>query len=299
MANRRDTFASDGESVTANERRIHAASTSMKASKVMSAVNPLHGSDPMQFKPPAVEQRAYEPSMEEILASIRRIIADDQSLPNRALPAEGLEAHAATVGEHPVQAPPVNQPPEPSQAPRVVQAPQSAPSYQSGQPRDAFTGAPASVTMLHQVLQGRRAEASGTDPAPAETGHDVQSEQRDMLEHGHIAAPQFVSPAGPIPHQPEHAEAYADSSEADVDDDRSPEDEKDASALFSSETDRTVTGAFNTLAATRLADNSEDLLGLAREMIRPLLKSWLDDNLPGMVERMVRAEIERVARGGR
>ena len=32
-------------------------------------------------------------------------------------------------------------------------------------------------------------------------------------------------------------------------------------------------------------------------MIKPLLKTWLDDNLPSMVERMVRAEIERVARG--
>jgi len=28
-----------------------------------------------------------------------------------------------------------------------------------------------------------------------------------------------------------------------------------------------------------------------------MLKTWLDDNLPGMVERLVRAEIERVARG--
>ncbi len=30
-----------------------------------------------------------------------------------------------------------------------------------------------------------------------------------------------------------------------------------------------------------------------------MLKSWLDENLPGMVERLVRAEIERVTRGGR
>jgi uncharacterized protein len=30
-----------------------------------------------------------------------------------------------------------------------------------------------------------------------------------------------------------------------------------------------------------------------------MLKSWLDDNLPGMVERIVKAEIERVSRGGR
>ncbi|MGN6461286.1 MAG: PopZ family protein, partial [Pseudolabrys sp.] len=28
-----------------------------------------------------------------------------------------------------------------------------------------------------------------------------------------------------------------------------------------------------------------------------MLKSWLDDNLPSLVERIVRAEIERVSRG--
>ena len=36
-----------------------------------------------------------------------------------------------------------------------------------------------------------------------------------------------------------------------------------------------------------------------REMLRPLLKQWLDDNLPVIVERLVRQEIERVARGRR
>jgi cell pole-organizing protein PopZ len=30
-----------------------------------------------------------------------------------------------------------------------------------------------------------------------------------------------------------------------------------------------------------------------------MLKTWLDDNLPVIVERLVRVEIERVARGGR
>jgi cell pole-organizing protein PopZ len=34
-------------------------------------------------------------------------------------------------------------------------------------------------------------------------------------------------------------------------------------------------------------------------MMRPMLKTWLDDNLPALVERLVRTEIERVARGGR
>ena len=37
---------------------------------------------------------------------------------------------------------------------------------------------------------------------------------------------------------------------------------------------------------------------LTREMLRPMLKNWLDDNLPSLVERLVRAEIQRVARGG-
>lgn len=36
-----------------------------------------------------------------------------------------------------------------------------------------------------------------------------------------------------------------------------------------------------------------------REMLRPMLKAWLDDNLPGIVERLVRQEIERMARGRR
>jgi cell pole-organizing protein PopZ len=36
---------------------------------------------------------------------------------------------------------------------------------------------------------------------------------------------------------------------------------------------------------------------VVRETLRPMLKSWLDENLPRLVEQMVQAEIERVARG--
>jgi uncharacterized protein len=35
---------------------------------------------------------------------------------------------------------------------------------------------------------------------------------------------------------------------------------------------------------------------LVSELLRPMLKTWLDDNLPAIVERLVRAEIERVSR---
>ncbi|MFA6218778.1 MAG: DUF2497 domain-containing protein [Erythrobacter sp.] len=37
------------------------------------------------------------------------------------------------------------------------------------------------------------------------------------------------------------------------------------------------------------------LEGLVRELLRPMLAKWLDENLPGMVEEMVKAEIARIA----
>jgi Protein of unknown function (DUF2497) len=38
---------------------------------------------------------------------------------------------------------------------------------------------------------------------------------------------------------------------------------------------------------------------LVTELIRPMLKTWLDDNLPALAERLVRAESERVSRAKR
>jgi cell pole-organizing protein PopZ len=68
-------------------------------------------------------------------------------------------------------------------------------------------------------------------------------------------------------------------------------------ALISNETIAAVDSAFNSLAHTVIGQNARTLEDLVREMLRPMLKSWLDDNLPGLVERIVRAEIERVSRG--
>ena len=67
--------------------------------------------------------------------------------------------------------------------------------------------------------------------------------------------------------------------------------------IMSPTTSAAVDSAFNALAQTVLVQNARTLEDLVREMLRPLLKSWLDDNLPGMVERIVKAEIERVSRG--
>jgi hypothetical protein len=67
--------------------------------------------------------------------------------------------------------------------------------------------------------------------------------------------------------------------------------------LISSSTLSAVDSAFNSLAHTVLGNNARTLEDLVKEMLRPMLKGWLDDNLPSLVERIVRAEIERVSRG--
>jgi uncharacterized protein len=67
--------------------------------------------------------------------------------------------------------------------------------------------------------------------------------------------------------------------------------------LLSRQTTAAVDSAFNALEHAVRKQNSQTLEELVRETLQPRLKSWLDDNLPGLVERMVRAEIERVSRG--
>jgi uncharacterized protein len=69
------------------------------------------------------------------------------------------------------------------------------------------------------------------------------------------------------------------------------------SPLMSAATTAAVNSAFGSLAHTVLVQNAKTLEDLVKEMLRPMLKAWLDDNLPVLVERMVRAEIERVSRG--
>jgi uncharacterized protein len=54
--------------------------------------------------------------------------------------------------------------------------------------------------------------------------------------------------------------------------------------------------AFNALTQAVRKQHSQTLEDFVREILQPRLASWLDDNLPGLVERMVRTEIERIAR---
>ncbi len=69
--------------------------------------------------------------------------------------------------------------------------------------------------------------------------------------------------------------------------------------LVSPEAGATIETSFHALATSVFLQNTSMVESLTRDMLRPMLKSWLDDNLPAIVERLVRIEIERVARGGR
>ena len=70
---------------------------------------------------------------------------------------------------------------------------------------------------------------------------------------------------------------------------------------MSEQATQAATEAFNRLSEElflRSMGGSDQLAAAAREMVRPMLKAWLDENLPSLVERLVREEIERVVRRG-
>jgi uncharacterized protein len=66
--------------------------------------------------------------------------------------------------------------------------------------------------------------------------------------------------------------------------------------LLSREATAAIGSAFNTLTET-VKKHEPSLEDVVCDTLRPMLKSWLDENLPNLVERMVEAEIERITRG--
>ena len=77
------------------------------------------------------------------------------------------------------------------------------------------------------------------------------------------------------------------------------ENGQDLRMLVSAATVEQVSRSFGELAAVLDGQQRRSLDEMAEEMLRPMLQEWLDDNLPTLVERLVREEIERVARGPR
>jgi cell pole-organizing protein PopZ len=172
-------------------------------------------------------QRAHEPSMEEILASIRTIIADERDPAKAGLP---------KAGPH--------RPATPAPSPQIVYS------------KDA--------TVVEPVAQ--------EPPQLSENGQSPEAGQPKVVWS-----------------QPERKSSESAGDPASVGDGLS----------LSAETDKAVSSAFGALSAELAARSAELADGMVRDMLRPMLKAWLDENLLAVVERLVGAEIERLARGPR
>jgi cell pole-organizing protein PopZ len=234
--------------------------------------------------------KSQEPSMEEILASIRRIIADDDA--NKAGVRE-IEAVAATL--RPVAAPPSPRPTltvaeaapaEPSVVPMRPEPvpPMDEPVEAEEQPADILdlTESMAASAPGEPAPAPMPAPTPTPDPAPGMPAQFRRIDGLSDVSFEEVRAP--LAPPSEALRQPPVPAASARGDE-------------DREKLLSKETSAAVDSAFNTLAHTVLVQNARTLEDLVREMLRPMLKAWLDDNLPGLVERLVRAEIERVSRG--
>ena len=83
--------------------------------------------------------------------------------------------------------------------------------------------------------------------------------------------------------------------------DSAPPPARDSAGILSGDSVHSVQLAFNRLAETVLAraTGERPIEDITRELLRGMLKQWLDENLPRLVEKLVREEIERVARNGR
>lgn len=68
--------------------------------------------------------------------------------------------------------------------------------------------------------------------------------------------------------------------------------------LISADSSARIASSFADLSNALAAQSATNLEEITHDIVRPLVKEWLDNNLPSMVERMVRDEIERIARGG-
>ena len=193
------------------------------------------------------DAQAQEPSMEEILASIRRIISED--------------SEGAPDGEAAADA-----------------------------PADAAEKTPAdgdNVLELTEMVGDDGEVVSLKDKAAAQAVSEEAPSEQNAAEPD-VSEEEAETPAGA---EPSEEVAFAADEEAQpAAEDRLMSDDK-ASAAAAAMT--TLLGAVGPDTAAHKGGGLT-VEAIARELMRPVLKQWLDENLPELVERIVRSEIERV-----
>ena len=250
--------------------------------------------------------KVQEPSMEEILASIRRIIADDE-----AKPAAAEKAAPPPPSPQPSSPPPPSpspaaaakpEKPAPAPAARAPVAPPAAPAPAKAAAPVAPPPAPAvsnSQDDIDALLNGLDEATTPEEIRPAAPEPEPEADVLDLTDEMALPdpAPQAAFRKIEPPDDLEFTETAAKAPLRDMAFDLPPPSPMDSPPILSRSTVSAVESAFNSLAHTVLSNNARTLEDLVKEMLRPMLKSWLDDNLPRLVERIVKAEIERVSRG--
>ncbi len=204
-----------------------------------------------------------EPSIEEILASIREIISDDDAAEKEA--AAAIESVSA----------------EPEPAPAPVDLDMGA----GEKTRDAFDiNADDDILDLAAFADDPKEERR--DPL---AGIDLSKTDMNLaFTDPEVAAPE-PAPA-PEPEPAPVAAAMTPPPATDI---------IDTESLLNQSAKAASVDALSRLAqniAISRAGNGGTLEDIVREMIRPMLKDWLDRNLPPMIERMVERELERMVK---
>ncbi|MFY0733422.1 DUF2497 domain-containing protein [Aurantimonas sp. NFXS3] len=147
------------------------------------------------------------------------------------------------------------------------------------------------------LFEAGRADADVDVATDSVVGDSAEDEDREAEE-----APAMTARPSSQAHEPAEVEAKA--AEA-VEAPAAPSapvaatTAADIHALVSHEAGERIAGSFEDLARVIRDEQMRTMDETVRQMLRPMLQEWLDDNLPRLVERLVREEIERVARGGR
>lgn len=224
-----------------------------------------------------------EPSMEEILASIRRIISDEAPQPAKA---------AAPAAKAPEPEPE----PEPEPAAEKISEEDLDKLFAQSDEDEGddvmdLGGMEVEEPPLDLVEGMDDGDLQFQDAAAAKKAPPAQPEPEEIEDEVEF------EPAPPPPPPPKPKVKAAPPPPPPPPRFETEEIEEEVEPLISRQAGASVNAAFGQLTHTILASNARTLDDIVKEMLRPMLKAWLDDNLPVIVERLVRAEIERVSRG--
>lgn len=280
-----------------------------------------------------------EPTMEEILASIRRIIESNDTVGERkpalvdAMADEGEEAleddiappAASTPAFAPLES--ARQYPTPGERIRPAGRPVSLADVAARvRASGSISGATPILSASLLRTEGNAAVRIEPEVDFAAAAEEVEDEFDEIAAE--MRADNDAGRARDIDRAPEDdttfdtdiRQAVSDAMAIDADAaataetasqaDEAPEadapvipevasTEESGRHLVSSSTGAKIAAAFDDLSEAFKAEQRRSFDEMAEEMLRPMLQQWLDDNLPTVVERLVREEIERVARGGR